>query len=177
MPSIHPSKAGFTVGALALLAIAVAIAAGYWVLRDSESADPEWLLTHSSNSAQFTLDSPIQGQLRLLQPSDEVFLFSDRPERLTATVSVDELISQWSDAFGNDAPNATLVDDTVGHPVAVLELGQPAMDGADLTFPVSVISTPAGELSDDAIDRVHLFIDPPDARLTWFRQCPMGGSC
>lgn len=162
-------------GAAAIAFLAVIAITIIWMA--SDRGEPEWLLTHSSTSAQITMTSDDEGELRLMGPSDEVFLFSDRPERIAATTSLADMMNQWAAAFGDDAPNATLVDDKVGHPVAVLELGTPVLDGVDVVFPVTVISMPAGNLTEEELNRVHLFIDPPAARLTWFKQCPMGGSC
>jgi hypothetical protein len=139
--------------------------------------EPQWLLTHTSGAAEMEMQSKTQGTLRLSEPNEEFFLFTDRPERRTAELAIPALIDQWSDVFGNDPPNAALVHGDDGHPVAILELTSPESVDGDLSFEVRVVSTPAGPLPDSLSGGVHLFIDPPAARLTDFRQCPMGGSC
>lgn len=138
---------------------------------------PQWLLTHTSGAAELEMQSETQGTLRLSEPNEEFFLFTDRPERRTAALSIPALIDQWSDVFGDDPPNAALVHGDDGYPVAILELTSPARAAGHLSFDARVVSTPGGPVPDVLSGGVHLFIDPPAARLTDFRECPMGGSC
>lgn len=159
------------IGTLALVAIA-ALAGIAISLRDSSPAEPEWLITYGGRSASLSGTEGGAGTLELTDPNGSVLLFSDRPERLTATLSISELAAQWEDAFSSSAPNAALVDDATGDAVAVLTLGRPTVTGDQVTFPVTILDL-TGDPSTMLQRGAHLFIDPPAARLTDFHECPM----
>jgi hypothetical protein len=149
--------------------------AAFTFMRSSETrSETEWLLTHGAQSAQLEIDdSGEAGMLTLQRPDSTVLMFTDRPERRTATIDLASLVDQWSGVFSSSAPNAALVDDATGDAVAVIALGQPELAVDAVTFPVAIT-----ELSEDMSERrlvagVHLFIDPPAARLTDFHEAPM----
>lgn len=158
-------------GSLALVAIA-ALAGIALAVRGSAPSETEWLITYGARSAGLTGDEGGQGTLEFTTSDSSVLLFSDRPERLTATLSISELAAQWEDAFSSSAPNAALVDDATGDAVAVLTLGRPTVAGDQVTFPVTILDL-TGDPSTMLQRGAHLFIDPPAARLTDFHECPM----
>lgn len=159
------------IGTLALVAIA-ALAGVALAIRGSSPAEPEWLITYGARAASLSGAEGGQGTLEFTSPNGSVLLFSDRPERLTATMSISELAAQWEDAFSSSAPNAALVDDATGDAVAVLTLGRPTVTGDQVTFPVTILDL-TGDPSTMLERGAHLFIDPPAARLTDFHECPM----
>lgn len=165
------------VAVIVLVALALGSLVTVTIAWSTSRDTPQWLLTHTSGAAELQMQSLTQGTLQLSDPDEEFFLFTDRPERRTAALSIAALINQWSDAFGDDPPNAALVHGDDGHPVAIVELTSPVRSDGNLSFNVRVTSTPAGPLPDLLSGGVHLFIDPPAARLTDFRECPIGGSC
>ena len=154
--------------------VLVAGLAGGWLLTTTidQNSEPQWLLSHGSSSAVVEQGRSGETTLTLAEPDPTVLMFTDRPERNTATLDLDSLINQWSDAFGDDPPNAALVDDASGDALAVLTLSKPRRDGDALTFTVLGLDIqPDVEGTLDA--GAHLFIDPPAARLTNFHQMPM----
>jgi hypothetical protein len=160
-----------SIGALAVLTVAV-IGIIVLALRGAGSSEPQWLLTFGAKSATLT-DDQGSGTLVMTGPDATVVMFTDRPERRTATTSVQDLADQWAEAFASSAPNAALVDDTTGTAVAVLTLGQPTVTADQVAFPVTILNRSAASDSDALLRRVHLFIDPPAARLTDFHEDPM----
>jgi len=154
--------------------VLVAGLAGGWLLTTTidQNSEPQWLLSHGSSSAVVAQGRSGETTLTLAEPDPTVLMFTDRPERNTATLDLDSLINQWSDAFGDDPPNAALVDDASGDALAVLTLSKPRRDGDALTFTVLGLDIQPGVVG--TLDSgAHLFIDPPAARLTNFHQVPM----
>ncbi|MDM9645407.1 hypothetical protein [Rhizobium sp. S163] len=87
-------------------------------------------------------------------------IFSDRPTRAAGHIATDEIVKQWgagADSFDKDPPNATVSVLGGGSNVsdAVVTLKSPKLDGATLTFDVSVLE---GNLSGTS-GPAALFID------------------
>lgn len=134
----------------------------------------EWLFTYGATSAELDVNQADRsGQLRLVQPDATLLMFTDRPERRTATIAIDSLAAQWDQVFATSAPNAALVDDSSGDAVAVLTLARPQVADDSVIFPVTITELPARSVSRQWDQGVHLFIDPPAARLTDFHEVPM----
>ncbi|MGD1837013.1 MAG: hypothetical protein ACPKPY_03010 [Nitrososphaeraceae archaeon] len=85
-----------------------------------------------SNNTILTGDKSNSYQLVLNNVSDKTILFSDRPDRIVASVSTTDLIGNWSTAegsFGVDAPNAVLVvDGKEQQDIAIVELLNPVYE-------------------------------------------------
>lgn len=85
------------------------------------------------------------GKLTLKGVSNNVIVFADRPVRAAGHESLDVFISRWGDgkdSFKADPPNATisvLGGEKDGVTDAVVELSNPKLAGADLTFDVKVL--------------------------------------
>ena len=154
--------------------VLVAGLAGGWLLTTTidQNSEPQWLLSHGSSSAVVAQGRSGETTLTLAEPDPTVLMFTDRPERNTATLDLDSLINQWSDAFGDDPPNAALVDDASGDALAVLTLSEPRRVGDALTFTVLGLDIQPG-VEGTLNSGAHLFIDPPAARLTNFHQMPL----
>jgi hypothetical protein len=156
--------------------IAFAIVIATLTLRNlvGPSAGPEWLLVHSSTSAKIVTTSDDGSLLTLSQPDNSVLMFTDRPERRTALISVDEMMSDWDAWFAGDPPNAALSDGSEDPNFVVMTLSNPRrLANKDLQFNITVDTNEPMNLVSDATGEVHLFIDPPAARLTDFHQAPM----
>lgn len=166
-------KAPLIAGGAALTVIIVAASA--WLIGRSLQAPTsvQWLLTYGAGSATLTVEESGTGTLRLGEPDSTVLMFSDRPERRTATISIPALAAAWDTWFASSAPNAALVDDASGDALAVVTLGRPTVEPDGVSFPVSDVTPDqaAGAVASDG--PVHLFIDPPAARLTDFHETPM----
>lgn len=87
------------------------------------------------------------GKLTLHNLAPATLFFSDRPDRVTGHVTSKELVQTWGDgddSFSANPPNAALsiFGDGQVHDV-VVELHEPVLAGADLTYRVDVLD---GEL-------------------------------
>jgi len=78
---------------LTSLIVAVSVIVVFRVGGDSQ--DPEWLLAHSSASASISMDAEGGTTLTLFGPDKSIAMFTDRPERQTALISVEEMITNW----------------------------------------------------------------------------------
>ena len=170
MPVTSRNQILIGISALIVIAVAAGIAVA---MRTSSAERTQWLITHGSASATLTGEPGSSGSLVLSDPDASVLLFTDRPERRTATMALIDLAQQWEDVFASSSPNAALVDDTTGDAMAVLTLGQPTVSADTVTFPVTIIDARRDSGSDRVLGQVHLFIDPPAARLTDFHETPM----
>ncbi|PZR00961.1 MAG: hypothetical protein DI533_03385 [Cereibacter sphaeroides] len=106
------------------------------------------------------------GTLTLKNVSPVTLFFTDRPERIAGNMSTEKFIPFWSegkDSFLSDPPNADLsiLQDGVLKQVVVV-LKDPAYDGQDLTYQVTVID---GDIPASARD-VSVFIDVIGMPLT-----------
>ncbi|WP_442981323.1 hypothetical protein [Rhizobium sp. S152] len=83
-------------------------------------------------------------KLVLTGVSANAIVFSDRPVRAAGHLATDEIVKQWNsgpDSFEKDPPNATVSVLGGGSDVsdAVVTLRAPKLDGATLTFDVTVL--------------------------------------
>ncbi|MGD1835314.1 MAG: hypothetical protein ACPKQO_06295 [Nitrososphaeraceae archaeon] len=97
-----------------------------------------------SNNTILTGDKSNSYQLVLNNVSDKTVLFSDRPNRIVASVSTADLIGNWStaeDSFGVDAPNAVLVVDEQEEKqdIAIVELFNPVYEVYKKTLKYDII--------------------------------------
>ena len=159
-------------GVLASLIVAVSVIVVFRVGGDSQ--DPEWLLAHSSASASISMDAEGGTTLTLFGPDKSIAMFTDRPERQTALISVEEMITNWDTWFAGDPPNAALSDGSQDPNFIVMTLSSPQqLESGDLQFVVTLDSQKSETPAIRSGGEVHLFIDPPAARLTEFHQAPM----
>ena len=85
--------------------------------------------------------------IRLVRVSPQTLYFADRPERIAGHVKMSDYLKEWTskagpDNFGKDPPNAALSVYEPGQAdssLAVIEIRQPKMDGADLLYSYKVI--------------------------------------
>lgn len=92
--------------------------------------------------------------LRLRNVSGQIIYFSDRPNRIAGHITMAEYLREWTpadgaDNFSADPPNATLSVYEPGQPdnsVAIIEISNPQLDGADLVYTYKLIegSVPLG---------------------------------
>lgn len=109
------------------------------------------------NADGATLDGD---KLALTGVSPNSIIFSDRPVRAAGHIPTSEIVDQWSsgpDSFDEDPPNATVSILGGGSDVSdsVVTLRSPKLEGATLTFDVSVLE---GALT-GATGPAALFID------------------
>jgi hypothetical protein len=84
---------------------------------------------------------------RLVNVSQQTLYFSDRPVRIAGHLKMGDYLEEWTakagkDNFGGDPPNATLSVYEPGQPdntVAVVEITDPKIDGADLVYSYKII--------------------------------------
>lgn len=113
----------------------------------------EFLFVQVAESGTFA-----DGVLTLAAGSTTAF-FSDRPERKVGFITHEELLEAWkagTDSFASDPPNASITVRNEGKPqLAVVELSDPALVGAELTYRVKILE---GSLPAE-LGQASLFID------------------
>jgi hypothetical protein len=83
------------------------------------------------------------GQLTLEGIAPTTIIFSDRPDRITGHIPIEEFVDSWGegdDSFAADPPNAALsifTEDEI-HDVIVV-LGDPRLDGDQLSYSVDIL--------------------------------------
>ncbi len=85
--------------------------------------------------------------LRLVKVGPQTLYFSDRPVRIAGHLKMSEYLEEWTakagkDNFGADPPNAVVSVYEAGQPdstLAVVEISNPKVEGADLIYNYKVI--------------------------------------
>ncbi len=99
------------------------------------------------------------GILTLENPDANMIVFADRPHRAAGVIPSSELLKVWSegqDSFADDPPNAALMGQADGKPVAlVVELSDPRQSGDTLTFSYTILQGSAVP----ALEQSYLVID------------------
>ena len=101
--------------------------------------DARYLFTQTAGGMGVNLD----GRITLHGIGSDTRWFSDRPYRMTGTVTTQVFVSEWSrgaDNFAENPPNAVVAmnnEDGVDELVVVLE--DPRLDGDDLSYAVTVL--------------------------------------
>ncbi len=104
---------------------------------DADVIEIEALFVQNSRTMSYA-----DGNLTLHDIPPTVIIFSDRPERLTGHLPVEEFVDTWGDgdnSFADDPPNAVLSiisEDEVNDIVVILS--NPVLDGADLQYSIEV---------------------------------------
>jgi hypothetical protein len=102
------------------------------------------------------------GRIVLKRVTPSTIYFSDRPQRVVGHLETSEFIGFWDEgdnSFAEDPPNAVLAFIGQGDEVpeeVVIEISDPILNGADLSYAVTVLD---GTLPARA-DACSLFIDP-----------------
>jgi hypothetical protein len=87
------------------------------------------------------------GQLTLEGIAPTTIIFSDRPDRITGHITLDDFLDSWGegdDSFADDPPNAALsifTEDEINDVIVVLS--DPQLDGDQLSYSVEILD---GEL-------------------------------
>jgi hypothetical protein len=83
------------------------------------------------------------GQLTLEGIAPLTIIFSDRPDRVTGHIPLEEFLDSWGegdDSFADDPPNAALsifTEDEINDVIVVL--GDPQLDGDQLSYSVDIL--------------------------------------
>jgi hypothetical protein len=106
------------------------------------------------NATTFTLE--------LSDETDKTILFSDRPNRIVASVSTTDFVCNWStgsDSFAVDPPNAVLVldDEEQRQDIAVIELYNPEYDSGANTLKYNISAENATATTTTSIDLMNEF--------------------
>ena len=131
---------------------------------DTPAPAANWLIVQNSTGLKFDGKS-----ITLEGVSPQTILFTDRPERMSATMPTEIFVKDWTagkDSFEVDPPNASLSTVVDGKEnTSVVELTNPRLDGTNLTYDVRILEgTPPNAGTNSA-----LFID------WWYG--PWGGVC
>jgi hypothetical protein len=111
----------------------------------ASSAAPQLMFVHCADDLK--VDTAAK-TLRLVKVNQQTLYFSDRPQRLAGHMRMADYLQEWTakagkDNFGANPPNATLSVYEPGQPdntVAVVEITNPMVDGADLTYNYKVLN-------------------------------------
>lgn len=122
-------------------------------------ASPQFLFSMSAKSGSF------DGESLILRDSPSVIYFSNRPNRITGQMSLEEFVKGWEDgenSFKSDAPNATLTtSSTDGEKEAVIELNSAKYKDGDITFAIKILM---GEVP-ESFKVSSLFVDSGGAPM------------
>ena len=128
--------------------------------------EPSWLLSQTARSGTLNPNADGTYQLVMQGVDPTVVAFTDRPDRDTATLSVQQMTNAWATMFASSAPNAVLVEHsrTSGPDSLVLELFDPVFSGTTMTYTVRIL---ADEQNPTSVDGVGLgteqYTEPPTA--------------
>ena len=128
---------------LVLVALLLAIVMGVGCDRSSTQA-PQLMFVQSAEDLKV---DPAAKTFRLVNVNQQTLFFSDRPERIAGHIKMANYLEEWTakagkDNFRADPPNATLSVYEPGQPdntVAVVEITNPVIDGADLIYNYNII--------------------------------------
>ena len=128
-----------SVGAMMALAMPIQPAMAEAAATATKQAD--FLFVQTSRGMSF---DKATSKLTLHDVSPITLFFSDRPERIAGNMATVAFVPFWSDgkdSFSKDAPNANLSILEPGRAVAdiVVVLKNPVLDGANLSYDVSVL--------------------------------------
>ena len=105
---------------------------------------PEFMFVQIAEDVQV---DTVAMTLRMQKVGNQVVYFSDRPNRIAGHLTVAQYLREWTPAAGADNlgavnPNATLSAYRPGEPnnsVAIVEIGNPKLDGADMIYTYKLI--------------------------------------
>lgn len=103
----------------------------------SAPAEENWVFVQSAERAEIS-----GGTLTLHGASASVECFTERPERRTAKIALEDFLAGWSEGgvFQNDPPRATLtIFDGLADGDVILVLRRPRLSGRTLTFDVDLL--------------------------------------
>lgn len=147
--------------------VAVSLTAG--VAMADDSSPESFLVVKLAHTATIS-----DGKLELVGGKDSVVVFSDRPYRDTETLTVAEVLENWSKGSDNlvtDPPNAALTGTSGGEEVGlIVELTEPVNENGTLVFTINQLAGP--QVS--SLDNVSLIID--DICIPHSSYCLMTGT-
>jgi hypothetical protein len=134
-----------------LLLIAMIVRLGVRGLAFAAASTEETQLMFVQIADDLKVD-PAKKTLRLVRGNQQTLFFSDRPQRIPGHLKMSVYLETWKkgrDSFRKVPPNATLSVYEPGHDentLAVVELTNPVVDGADLVYNYRLINgkLPAG---------------------------------
>src|SRR5512139_2864362 len=105
---------------------------------DTAAPAANWLIVQNSTGMKFDGKS-----VTLEGVSPQTILFTDRPERMSATMPTEVFVKDWAagkDSFEVDPPNAALSVMVDGKEnTSVVELTNPRLAGTSLTYDVRIL--------------------------------------
>ena len=123
---------------------------------DSNTLEKEWLYTHTALEATATSSTTI-----VMPFTEDIFAFTDRPNREHKYISGDEFASYWNDyddenSFKLDPPNAVLTwVDADGVEEVEVVITDADFDGANVIYTIENTTITA----DQSFEDVSLFVD------------------
>ena len=167
---------------VASLALLAGIALALLIQRGGDTTSSQSgtgdLLVVSSATGALVSNENGDAALVLADVDPQTLWFTDRPQRLAGVMPTAALVTSWPGYFASSAPNAAFTfrsgaqASTPAAPIPV-ELGVPEDRDGSLSFPLTVLDGASLPQAGTSIEGVHLFIDPPSARLTDFHEVPM----
>ena len=112
-----------------------------------EAAAPSWLFTQTSDSGRIEMTDGQATRLVMGDVDLHTIAFSDRPDRLTDVIDTGAMTDRWSDTFGDDPPNAVLVEHQPGGETdsLVMVLRRPVFDATarTLSYDIEILADEA----------------------------------
>ncbi len=118
--------------------------AGCATTATTSSEAPQLMFVQSAEDLKV---DPAANTLRLVKVNQQTLYFSDRPQRIAGHIQMADYLKEWTsqagkDNFKADPPNAVLSVYEPGQPdntLAVVEITNPVVDGADLVYTYKLI--------------------------------------
>jgi len=131
--------------ALAAVVLSVAVCAATATASAASSETPQYMFVQIAEDVK--VDAAAK-TFRLVKVSQQTLYFSDRPVRIAGHLKMADYLKEWTakagkDNFGEDPPNAVLSVYEPGQPdntVAVVEITNPIVEGADLVYSYKIIN-------------------------------------
>jgi hypothetical protein len=125
-----------------------------------------FLFIQSAQSGSVSEVNATTFTLELSNVSDKTILFSDRPDRIVASINTTDFIGNWStgpDSFAVDPPNAALIldDEEQRQDIAVIELYNPEYDSGANTLKYDITAVNASASASATTTTTTTSIDLP----------------
>lgn len=145
-----------SIGALAVVLAGCSSAESLTGADAADSADQEevsWLFSQTADSGRLEMTDGQATKLVMNDVDAHTIAFSDRPERLTDIIGTEAMTDMWNEMFGDDPPNAVLVEHSPDGETdsVVLVLQRPTFDATSrtLSYDIEVL---ADEQHPESID-------------------------
>jgi len=151
MKTLNTTKKIWRQAPKCILLLSLMLLADFWMsaeAKEASSEKPQLMFVQIAEDLKVDKEAKT---LRLVKVGQQTLYFADRPVRLAGHIKMSHYLEEWTDKagkdnFGADPPNAAISvyePDQPKNTLAVVEIMEPRVDGADLIYRYKLIE---GEL-------------------------------